>query len=76
MIAVSYHSKIGALMRTVGHYEYCMDIELFNTNSLIETFNSLVQNSDDLKSLFRKTVATYNDALQIQFDALFLAERL
>jgi polysaccharide pyruvyl transferase WcaK-like protein len=71
VIALSYHSKIGALMRTVGHYEYCMDIELFNANSLIERFGLLVRNGLDLQSKFRKAVDTYYDVQRVQFDSLF-----
>jgi polysaccharide pyruvyl transferase WcaK-like protein len=71
VIALSYHPKIDDLMRTVGHHRYCLDIEHFDVNSLKETFNSLVHNSHDLRSLFRKTVATYADELQVQFDELF-----
>jgi polysaccharide pyruvyl transferase WcaK-like protein len=75
VIALSYHKKIDDLMRAVGHYGYCLDIEHFDVASLIETFNLLVQNGDDLRSLFRKTVESYSNALQMQFDDLFLSQR-
>jgi polysaccharide pyruvyl transferase WcaK-like protein len=75
VITLSYHNKIDTLMKTVGHYEYCLDIERFDVNSLIDTFNALVRHSHYLKSQFRETAAIYFNALQVQFDNLFLAER-
>lgn len=71
VIALSYHPKIDDLMRTVGHDRYCLDIEHFDVASLIETFELLVQNSDDLSSRFRRTAETYGNAVQAQFDNLF-----
>jgi polysaccharide pyruvyl transferase WcaK-like protein len=73
VIALSYHCKIDDLMRTVGHQEYCMNIEQFEVRSLIDTFMSLVRNSDNLKALFGKTTATYAESLRAEFDHLFVA---
>jgi polysaccharide pyruvyl transferase WcaK-like protein len=75
VIGLSYHPKIDDLMRTVGHLRYCLPIEHFDVDSLIETFQTLVHNGDDLRSLFRKTAATYADALQVEFDNCFSAAR-
>jgi polysaccharide pyruvyl transferase WcaK-like protein len=74
VIALSYHPKIDDLMRTVGHDRYCLDIEHFEVDSLIETFELLVHNSDELVSRFRKTAVAYGNALQAQFDNLFPAQ--
>jgi polysaccharide pyruvyl transferase WcaK-like protein len=71
VISLSYHPKIEALMRTVGHHQYCLDIEGFKLTSLLETFSSLVQNSEDLRSQFRRTTTIYADALKVHFDDLF-----
>jgi polysaccharide pyruvyl transferase WcaK-like protein len=71
VIALSYLAKIDDLMRAVGHDRYCLDIEHFDVKALMETFKSLVDEKDHLRSLFDKTSATYADALQVHFDSLF-----
>jgi polysaccharide pyruvyl transferase WcaK-like protein len=74
VIALSYHHKIDDLMRAVGHGQYCLDISRFEQETLVETFKTLVDDSDDLRSLFRRTVLIYKSALQGQFDGLFVGE--
>jgi polysaccharide pyruvyl transferase WcaK-like protein len=71
VIALSYLAKIDDLMRTVGHGEYCLDIEHFELSTLLEKFKSLVDNADHLRKLFRTTAATYADELHGQYDNLF-----
>ena len=58
-------------MRAVGHDRYCLDIEHFDVRTLIECFESLVYEKDYLGALFRKTSASYAEALRIHFDDLF-----
>jgi polysaccharide pyruvyl transferase WcaK-like protein len=76
VIALSYHHKIDDLMRAAGHDQYCLDIEHFDLDSLIERFNSLVANRNHLFSHFREIAALYSDAAQAQFDNLFGREAL
>ena len=71
VIALSYHHKIDDLMRAVGHEQYCLDIDHFEEDSLIEAFESLVDNSEELSSRFRHTALTYGNAVKGQFDRLF-----
>jgi hypothetical protein len=68
VIALSYHPKIDDLMRAVGHSRYCLDIEHFAVDSLIETFGSLVYNSHDLRAQFRKAAVTCNTVPGIYHD--------
>ena len=58
-------------MRAVGHDRYCLDIEHFDVDTLIESFESMVGEREYLGALFRKTSATYRDALRTHFDDLF-----
>ncbi len=76
VIALSYLPKIEDLMRAVGHERYCLDIEHFNVKTLVERFESVVDERDQLSSLFRKTTATYADALRLEFDRLTATESL
>jgi polysaccharide pyruvyl transferase WcaK-like protein len=74
VIALSYHRKINDLMRAVGHERYCLDIDHFKVDSLTEAFESLVDNREDLSSRFRRTATMYGNALEAQFDKLFVGE--
>jgi polysaccharide pyruvyl transferase WcaK-like protein len=72
VIALSYLPKIDHLMQTVGHGQYCLGIEHFDVNWIIERFKSLVQEKDRLTSLFRQTSAAYADMLKVEFDRVLL----
>jgi polysaccharide pyruvyl transferase WcaK-like protein len=74
VIALSYLPKINDLMRTVGHDHYCLNIEHIHAGWLIERFQRLVRDTNELKSLFRKTADAYADALRVEFDKLFLMD--
>jgi polysaccharide pyruvyl transferase WcaK-like protein len=71
VVALSYLGKIEDLMRAVGHERYCLDIEHFELATLIESFQSLVNEEEDLRGLFRRTTMRYSDALRHDFDRLF-----
>ena len=74
VIALSYLPKIGHLMHRVGHDRHCVDAEHFDASGLIERFESLVHESDQLRSLFRNASVAYAHALHKEFDKLFLPE--
>jgi polysaccharide pyruvyl transferase WcaK-like protein len=76
VVALSYHKKIDDLMRTVGHSQYCLNIESFDEKSLKTTFTTLVEDAQGLKAKFRHTTAFYSKALKVQFDELFLPQDL
>lgn len=71
VIALSYLPKIDHLMREVGQSRYCFEIGAFDADSVIEAFQSLVGNADDLVRHFRRTSASRAEALQVEFDGLF-----
>jgi polysaccharide pyruvyl transferase WcaK-like protein len=72
VIALSYHPKIDDLMRTVGHHQYCLNIEQFDVDMLKDRFRALVKNGDCLRARFQRTVACYGDAVRKQFECLFV----
>ena len=74
IVSLSYHYKIDNLMRTVGHSEYCLDVERFEVAALTETFRSLVEQADTLRALFTGAVAAYRLKLAAEFDRLFAPE--
>ena len=64
VIALSYHKKIDDLMRTVGHTQYCLNIESFDDKDLKSAFIAMVEDVQDLKSKFRQTTDSYADCLE------------
>jgi polysaccharide pyruvyl transferase WcaK-like protein len=76
VVALSYHRKIDDLMQIVGHSQHCLDIENFEVEHLKSTFTALVTDAEMLRSKFRQTAVFYSDALNVQFDRLFVTEKL
>jgi polysaccharide pyruvyl transferase WcaK-like protein len=70
VIALSYLPKIEYLMQNAGHDQYCLDIEHFDVNVLIKRFETLIDNADDLTSLFKNVTVNYRQQLQVEFDTL------
>jgi polysaccharide pyruvyl transferase WcaK-like protein len=74
VIALSYLPKIDDLIRTVGHERYCLEIESFEAKSLVETFQSMADEKEQLESLFREKSGGYARILQQHFDDVFLTD--
>ncbi|HKV39760.1 MAG TPA: polysaccharide pyruvyl transferase family protein, partial [Blastocatellia bacterium] len=72
VIALGYLPKFHHLMRAVGHDQYCLDAERVDAGWLIERFECLVRENEQLRSLFRKTSDAYSSTLQVEFDKVFL----
>jgi polysaccharide pyruvyl transferase WcaK-like protein len=71
-IALSYMPKLDHLMRAVGHERYCLDIASFEVCDLVAAFHAVLSEANALRSLFRKATAAYAEALQREFDRVFL----
>jgi len=63
-------------MRTVGHSQYCLNIESFDDGCLAATFTTLVKDAQELKAKFRRTAGSYSAELKAQFDELFVLKNL
>ncbi len=74
VIALSYLPKTDHLMRAVGHDRYCRDVEHIDAAWLIERFERMVRESNQLRLLFRDTSAAYYNTVQAEFDRLFAAQ--
>ena len=48
VIAISFHHKCSSLMSEMGLSEYCHDINQMNADTLIEQFQALVSNADEV----------------------------
>jgi polysaccharide pyruvyl transferase WcaK-like protein len=76
VIALSYHKKIDDRMKSMGHSQYCLNIESFDQESLTKAFIALVGDAEKLKSEFRQASGSYANELKAQFDELFVPENL
>ena len=71
VIAISFHHKCSSLMSEMGLSEYCHDINEMNADTLIEQFQALVRNADDVKQVILQRVETSERALDEQYELLF-----
>ena len=71
VIAISFHHKCSSLMSEMGLSEYCHDINQMNADTLIEQFQALVRNADDVKQVILQRVETSRRALDEQYEFLF-----
>ena len=71
VIAITFHHKCSSLMNEVGLSEYCHDINQMDADTLIEQFQSLVRNSDDLERMIVQRVDESRRALDEQYALLF-----
>jgi len=76
VIALSYLQKMEDLMREVGNAYYCLDIEHFESEELIERFQSMVSEEEHLKGLVQRAATLNAGALQADFDLLFGKEAM
>jgi polysaccharide pyruvyl transferase WcaK-like protein len=71
VIAISFHHKCSSLMDVMGLPEYCHDINQMNADTLIEQFQALVENADDVKQKILQRVEAFKLDLDEQYEFLF-----
>jgi polysaccharide pyruvyl transferase WcaK-like protein len=71
VLAISHHPKVAVLMKDIGLSSYCLDIDTFDLDQLIQTFNRLVANVVEVKGIMAERAAHYRGELERQFDFLF-----
>jgi polysaccharide pyruvyl transferase WcaK-like protein len=71
VIAISFHHKSSSLMNETGLSEYCHDINEMNADTLIEQFQALATNADDVKQQILQRVEAFERALDEQYELLF-----
>ena len=57
-------------MTEVGLSEYCHDINQMDADTLIEQFQALVRNADDVRQMVLRRVETYRRALEEQYELI------
>jgi polysaccharide pyruvyl transferase WcaK-like protein len=71
VIAISFHHKCSSLMSEMGLSEYCQDINRMNADTLVEQFQALARNADDVKQRILQRVETSKLALDEQYELMF-----
>jgi len=71
VIAISHHPKVADLMEALGLAQYCVDIRSFNPERLADTFASLVDHTQQVKSSMAASLQSYRARAARQFDQLF-----
>jgi polysaccharide pyruvyl transferase WcaK-like protein len=71
VISISFHHKCESLMSAMGLSAYCLDINDFKADRLIEKFCDLEANAAKLKPLIRGKVREFRESLDEQYRLIF-----
>ncbi len=75
VIALAYHPKTFDLMASVGLSDYCVDIDRFRPEELIERFRELTRDRERIREELEERTRDARRALGAQYDRLFGAVR-
>ena len=70
VISLSYHEKNDHLMKGMGLGNYCLHIEHFTNEQLIEQFNSCNHESERIVRQIHDQLESYRDLLDAQYKTL------
>jgi polysaccharide pyruvyl transferase WcaK-like protein len=71
VISISFHHKCESLMGVMGLSEYCLDLNTFQADKLIEKFCDLETKVDIVKTSIRDKVMEFRGALDEQYEYIF-----
>jgi polysaccharide pyruvyl transferase WcaK-like protein len=71
VISISFHHKCESLMNAMGLSEYCIDINSFKADRLIEKFCELETRADVIKPRIRVRARQFREALDEQYQFIF-----
>lgn len=71
VISISFHPKCTSLMTDMGMAEYCLDINCLDAGRLIDQFQDVERNVENLKPAIRKRVEQSRRALDEQYKRIF-----
>ena len=71
VISISFHHKCASLMSQMGLAEYCNDINCLDAGRLIEQFQDVERNAEQLKPVIRQKVEQFRKALDEQYSLIF-----
>lgn len=71
VIALSYHSKVAVLMNETGQQAYCFPIESFSVEAVIEQFQRLWLEREQIQSRLKRYIDSYWSLLDRQYELVF-----
>jgi polysaccharide pyruvyl transferase WcaK-like protein len=71
VISISFHHKCVSLMGAMGLSAYCVDLNDWKADILIDKFRDLERNADKLKPLIAEKVGEFRKALNEQYKEIF-----
>jgi polysaccharide pyruvyl transferase WcaK-like protein len=71
VISISFHHKCESLMGAVGLSDYCLKIDYFRGDKLIDKFHDLEINADTIKRLVQQKTKEFRDSLDEQYKYIF-----
>lgn len=72
VLGLAYNAKTTELLRDVGQAERCLDIDTFDVQTLIDTFQTLrAPEEPEPQAARRARVASHRAAVAAQFDSIF-----
>jgi polysaccharide pyruvyl transferase WcaK-like protein len=74
VLAIAHHPKVTHLMNALGLSKYCVDMRTFDPVDLVDTFTSLVSETEAVKKSMAASLVDYRKQLATQWDALFPPE--
>jgi polysaccharide pyruvyl transferase WcaK-like protein len=71
VLAIAHHPKVTDLMNALGLSKYCVDMLTFDPIRLMDTFTSLVSDTEAVKRSMAASLVDYRAKSTTQFDNLF-----
>jgi polysaccharide pyruvyl transferase WcaK-like protein len=71
VVSISFHHKCSSLMSAMGLSAYCLDINDFNADQIIEKISDVKTNSEKLKILIREKNKEFRELLDEQYRIIF-----
>jgi polysaccharide pyruvyl transferase WcaK-like protein len=71
VISISFHHKCKSLMSAIGLAEYCLDIGDLEGNGLVQRFDDLATNSQEVAQLIKNRAKEYREILDEQYEIIF-----
>lgn len=75
VVAISSHPKSEALMRSLGLADYCLDVDTFTADQVIERVRRLETDADAIGAPARRKAAEFREALDRQYERIFAEMR-
>jgi len=71
VLAISYDRKVDVHMQEIGQNDYCMDIQSFTADTLVELFHRLATRRDTESAHLKRMVDLNRKQVNAQYDLIF-----